>query len=120
MGDTKLFDQSWREDSTSESSSKDCLELGVQTTNTHVLKFEVRSNDRLCRCSALTNDQALGAILSVQAPAHLLLVFLSLIALLGSLNQLISVPSMMIPMLSPSEPSKVEIERTMAFMIIPR
>jgi hypothetical protein len=51
---------------------------------------------------------------------HRLLVFFSLIELLGSLNQLISVPSIMIPMVSPSAPSRVETDRTVAFMIMPR
>lgn len=58
--------------------------------------------------------------LSLQEKSHLLLVFFSLMALLGSLNQLISVPSMMIPILSPSAPSSVEIDRTIAFMMTPR
>lgn len=49
VGDSKLFDQAWREDSTGESSSENCLELGVQTTDTHVLELEVGGDDRLSR-----------------------------------------------------------------------
>jgi hypothetical protein len=72
---------------------------------------------------ALVMKETMSRVLekkNMVSASYLLLVFFNLMALLGSLNQLISVPSMMIPILSPSEPSKVEIERTVAFMITPR
>ncbi len=50
----------------------------------------------------------------------LVFVFFNLILLAGSLNQLISVPSMMIPIVSPSAPSRVETDLTVALRTIPR
>jgi hypothetical protein len=41
MLNSKLLNQSWRKDTTRESSSENRGEFGIQTTDTHILEFKV-------------------------------------------------------------------------------
>jgi hypothetical protein len=52
--DTEFLDESRREDSRGESSTKDCRELGIQSSDSHVFKFEVGSKDGIRRWSTQT------------------------------------------------------------------
>lgn len=52
MLDSQLFDETRREDTRGESPSKDGRELGVESSDSHILKLEVRSEDRVGRRSS--------------------------------------------------------------------
>jgi hypothetical protein len=104
--DTELLDQTWREDSTSECSSENGREFGIKTSDTHILEFEVRGQDGIGRG---TWNQ-----LQSSKSAYRLEEFFNLMLLVGSLTQMISVPSIMIPV-APSFPSSVATVRTVAF-----
>jgi hypothetical protein len=104
--DTELLDQTWREDSTSEGSSENSREFSVKTSDTHILEFEVGGQDGIGRG---TWNQ-----LQSSKSAYRLEEFFSLMLLVGSLTQMISVPSMIIPV-APSFPSSVATVRTVAF-----
>jgi hypothetical protein len=109
--DTELLDQAWREDSTSECSSENGREFSVETSNTHILEFEVGGQDGVGR---RTLDQLL-----TWWGTYRLEEFFNLMLLVGSLTQMISVPSIMIPV-APSFPSSVATVRTVAFSSCPR
>jgi hypothetical protein len=109
--DTELLNQTWREDSTSECSSENGREFSIETSNTHILEFEVGGQDGIGRG---TWNQ-----LQSSKSAYRLEEFFSLMLLVGSLTQMISVPSIMIPV-APSFPSSVATVRTVAFSSCPR
>lgn len=53
---TQFLDETRREDTRSESTTEDGTELGIKTTNAHILKLEIRRNNRI-RCSPRVNNQ---------------------------------------------------------------
>ena len=62
--DTELLDEAGREDTRGERSSEDRRELGVESSDTHVLELEIRGQDRIRR-SPTSNSSVPVAVLSL-------------------------------------------------------